>query len=99
MARIRNVVQPLVYKALIEKPETRTDDFILVLEVLKNFVNEDMQIETVLKHHTELGIPSFASILRSRRKLQSKYPELINKKTAEMRADAEKHYKDYARNG
>lgn len=97
MARIQNV-QPLVYKALVDKPETRTDDFILVLEVLKNFITAEMRLETVLEHHTELGIPSFASILRSRRKLQRKYPELVNKKAAEMRAEAEKDYIDYAYN-
>jgi hypothetical protein len=97
MARIQKV-QPLVYNALVDKPETRTDDFILVLEVLKNFVTAEMGLETVLKHHTELGIPSFASIIRIRRKLQSKHPELVNEATAEMRLAAEKDYKDYALN-
>lgn len=97
MARIKNV-QPLVYKALTDNPITRTDDFILVLEVLKNFVTAEMRLETVLEHHTELGIPSFASILRIRRKLQRKYPELVNETTAEMRAKAETDYKDYALN-
>lgn len=97
MARIQNV-QPLVYNALVDNPETRTDDFILVLEVLKNFVTPEMRLETVLEHHTELGLPSFASILRTRRKLQRKYPELVNEKAAEMREKAEKDYKDYALN-
>lgn len=97
MARIQNV-QPLVYNALVDKPETRTDDFILVLEVLKNFVTPEMRLETVLEHHIELGLPSFASILRTRRKLQRKYPELVNETAAEMREKAEKDYKDYALN-
>lgn len=97
MARIGKV-QPLVYNALVDKPETRTDDFILVLEVLKNFVTPEMRLETVLEHHVELGIPSFASILRSRRKLQKKHPELVNKKAAEIRAQEETEYKKYALN-
>ena len=97
MARLIRV-QPLVYNALVDKPETRTDDFILVLEVLKNFVTPEMRLETVLEHHIELGLPSFASILRSRRKLQKKYPELVNEKAAEIRAQEEKEYKDYAIN-
>ena len=97
MARIQNV-QPLVYEALVNTPETRTDDFILVLEVLKHFVTAEMRLETVLEHHTELGIPSFASIIRIRRKLQSKYPELVDEKAAKMRAEAEKDYKEYALN-
>lgn len=97
MARIQKV-QPLVYNALVDKPETRTDDFILVLEVLKNFVNPEMRLETVLEHHVELGIPSFASILRSRRKLQRKHPELVNETAAEIRAQEETEYRDYALN-
>lgn len=97
MARVKQV-QPLVYNALVDNPETRTDDFILVLEVLKNFVTPEMRIETVLEHHVELGIPSFASILRSRRKLQRKYPELVNETAAEIRAQEEKEYRAYALN-
>ena len=96
MARIMNV-QPLVYSALVDNPETRKDDFILILEVLKNFVTPEMRLETVLEHHTELGIPSFASILRTRRKLQRKYPELEDAKATKMRAEAEKDYKAYAK--
>lgn len=97
MTRIQKV-QPLVYKALTDNPETRTDDFILVLEVLKNFITGEMRLETVLEHHAELGIPSFASILRIRRRLQAQYPELTNQATAEMRAEAEKDYRAYALN-
>ena len=97
MARIQKV-QPLVYNALVDNPETRTDDFILVLEVLKNFVTPEMRLETVLEHHRELGIPSFASILRSRRKLQRKYPELVNETAAKIRAEEEREYKEYALN-
>lgn len=95
MARLRKV-QPLVYNALADHPETRTDDFILVLEVLKNFVTPEMRLETVLEHHEELGLPSFASILRTRRKLQRKYPELVNTTTAQMREAAEEDYRKYA---
>lgn len=97
MARIQKV-QPLVYNALVDNPETRTDDFILVLEVLKNFVTPEMRLETVLEHHVELGIPSFASILRSRRKLQRKHPELVNETAAAIRAHEETEYRDYALN-
>lgn len=97
MERIKNV-QPLVQKALVEKPETRKDDFLLVLEVYKNFISPNKHLKTVLTHHKELGVPSFASIIRIRRKLQKKYPELENESTAEMRANAEKEYKAYAVN-
>lgn len=97
MARIKKV-QPLVHKALIDNPETRADDFLLVLEVYKNFAVPNMSFDSVFKYHKELGLPSFASIMRSRRKLQSKYPELVNEKAAEVRAQEEKEYREYALN-
>ena len=97
MKRIQKV-QPLVYDALVNAPETRADDFILMLEVFKNFVTSEMSIEAVFKHHLELGLPSFASIIRIRRKLQKQYPELENDTTAKMRNKAEKDYKEYAIN-
>ena len=97
MARIKKV-EPLVYKALVDKPSTRTDDFILVLEVFKEFVPNGAMFEKVLEYHNQLGLPSFASIIRIRRKLQRKHPELVNDQTAEMRTKAETDYKAYAVN-
>ncbi len=97
MARIKKV-QPLVYNALVDHPETRADDYMLVLEVYKNFISVDMSLKTILEHHIELGLPSFASIARCRRKLQRKYPELVNKTAADIRAKEEREYKGYALN-
>lgn len=97
MARIKKV-QPLVYAALVDNPETRKDDFILILEVLKNFVTTEMNLETVLKHHVELGIPSFASIIRIRRILQSKHPELVDEAAANVREAEETEFREYALN-
>lgn len=90
-------VQQMVYKALVDNPVTRTDDFLLVLDVLKNYVTTDMSVETVLEHHIELKVPSFASIVRARRKLQTKYPELINETVAQIRAEEEREFKAYAK--
>ena len=97
MARVSKV-QPLVLRALEEKPETRADDHILVLEVYNHFVCAEMSLKTVLEHHIELGLPSFASILRARRKLQRKRPDLVNAKAEEMRTEEEKEYRAYALN-
>ena len=97
MARIAKV-QQIVHNILIDKPETRADDFILSLEVYKNFVSVEMSLETVFAYHIEFGLPSFASIVRARRKLQKKYPELVNKETAEIRAQEEEEYRAYALN-
>lgn len=97
MARIQKV-QPIVYEALLNCPEARADDYILVLEVYKHFISVEMSIKTVLEHHIELGLPSFASIIRTRRKLQEKHPELVNETAAAMREGEEKEYKAYALN-
>lgn len=97
MARISKV-QQIVHNILLDIPETRADDHILVLEVYKKFISVEMSIRTVLEHHIELGLPSFASIVRARRKLQAKYPELVNKTAAEIRAEEETEYRSYALN-
>lgn len=97
MARISKV-QPIVHKALVYRPETRADDYILVLEVYKHFISAEMSLNTVLEHHIELGLPSFASILRARRKLQRKHPELVNDTMAEIREGEREEYKAYALN-
>lgn len=97
MARIQNV-QPIVYNALVDHPETRADDYKLVLEVYKHFTSVEMSFKTVLEQHIELGLPSFASILRTRRKLQRKHPELVDEKAAEIRESEREEYKAYALN-
>lgn len=91
-------IEPLVYNALLNFPETRKDDFLLVLAVYQNTINPDMRFDLVCKHHKALGLPSFASVIRIRRKLQREYPELVNPETAEMRTEAEEDYKNYAIN-
>ena len=92
-------VEPLVYEALVNNPATRSDDFLLIREVLKNFVTDNMPLDTVLTHHVELGVPSFASIVRVRRKLQEVHPRLNpSDKVKEIRAAEEEQYLDYVRN-
>ena len=98
MANLYNKVQPLVFSALVDHPETRADDFKLVREVYNNFVSGEMSFNTVLEHHIELGLPSFASISRARRKLQKMYPDLVSAEVAEIRAGEEKEYRAYALN-
>lgn len=97
MARISKV-QPIVYEVLLNNPEARVDDYILVLEVYKHYINPEMNFNTVLEHHIELGLPSFASILRTRRKLQNKYPELVNATMAAIREGEREEYRAYALN-
>jgi hypothetical protein len=97
MAKLAKV-QPLVFNALVDLPETRKDDYLLTLEVFKNFVSEDMSLKTVFEHHVELGLPSITSIARVRRKLQREFPELTDTAAQEVRAGEEREYRAYAIN-
>lgn len=88
----------LVFIALMDNPKARGDDFILYNEVLKNFIAEDMTLSTVLKHHVELRLPSFASIDRARRKLQKEHKELRpSESIRKIRKEEEQAYRAFAK--
>lgn len=97
MARIQKV-QPIVLEVLEKQPAARSDDFILILEVLKHYVPSEFNIEWCLKHHVQLGLPSFASIIRIRRKLQIKYPHLVDPVAKAVRDKEQEEFKSYALN-
>ena len=98
MSRLRTI-EPKVKEALINNPRARKDDFILILEVYKLYdtINSDTKLYTALINHKQLGLPSFASIIRIRRKLQQDDPSLCDAATVEERAEAEADYVDYVR--
>lgn len=96
MARIY-LVEPIVEEALRGKPETRGDNFLLYIEVLKKFIDTNMSLDFVFRHHIALGIPSLESITRSRRKLQEKDPTLRDEKASKIRAEEELEYFDYSK--
>lgn len=90
----------LVEKALIEYPITRKDDFILYATVIHyiepNIVHQPIGV--VLKAHKELGIPSFETITRARRKIQEENIELCDEETKEKRKQRELEFrKEYGR--
>lgn len=92
-------IEPKVREALLHNPAARKDDFILIAEVYKNYVPLDISLKAALINHKQLGLPSFASIIRVRRMLQSTDPSLCDKATVEKRADAEADYRDYSTEG
>lgn len=97
MARIKKV-EKLVYASLVNKPETRSDDFLLILDVLKTFVSPNVSLETVMTYHKVLGIPSIETITRTRRKLQNEYPELVDAEAKKIRKKEEEEFFQYAIN-
>ena len=51
-----------------------------------------------MEQYKYLGLPSFESVGRTRRKLQAKYPELAgNARVRRLRAEGEKAYRKYAK--
>jgi len=96
MQKIKGV-QQLVHQTLIENPATRGDDFLLVLEVIKKYIPSGFDLEWCLKNHNKLGLPSFASIIRTRRKLQVKHEELAAAKQVQQFREVKRgQYVQYA---
>lgn len=70
-------LKTIVRNVLILNTKTRSDDFILIGEVIKNLgINDKLPLNHLIEHHNELEIPSFESITRARRALQEKEPWL-----------------------
>lgn len=98
-------VKSLVKTILTEKPETRDDDELLWLvavdTVAKNQKREwvcDLRFKIAVAYLRELGLPTFETVSRARRKLQEEYPELRGSENARRgRAKKEQTFKEFAR--
>ena len=98
MKRLKKL-EPQIKEILTEQPATRKDDFLLVNEVYRNYIPLDMPVGEALKNHKRYNLPTFASIIRVRRMIQSQDPSLCDAKTVDKRLDAEGDYIDYSREG
>lgn len=95
MAKISKI-EPLVEKALRESKNCRKDDFLLYLTVISNFLDTGISIKTALVNHNILGLPSFETITRCRRKLQERDITLKDENMAVIREREQEDYKEYA---
>lgn len=80
--------------------ETRDDDMLLYLKVCNAYLKGAgaMPLAEVMTQYKYLGLPSFESVCRIRRKLQAKHPELAgNRHVRRVRAKGEKDYRNYAK--
>ena len=93
------IVEETVLDVLLESEEARRDDFILISKTLEKTNPEtvNMTIEQVLLNSKKLGIPSFASITRARRKLFKKYPQLCPEDIKRNRKNEAEQYKKYSK--
>lgn len=97
MAKI-NTIHNTVKRILEQKPETRSDDWLLILEVWKEYVVTDISVECLFTHHIELGVPNFESIRRCRQKIQENNPQLVDAEAMAIRRAEEREYRNYALN-
>jgi hypothetical protein len=97
MAKL-NKIKNIVLRVLEKNTEARKDDFVLFSLVCDEMgVPTNFDMRTMLLNHRLFGLPSMKSVERARRKIQAEQPELKDAKTAEIRADEEVEYKEFAR--
>lgn len=91
-------IEKAVLEVLEDIPETREDDFILLLEVSKRTGAKitGRHFTDAMRHHKELKIPNWKSVERARRKIQAQRPDLISPEAAKKRRKAEDTYKEYS---
>ena len=90
-------VEEIVYQILMSNPKTRDDDFELVAEYYYRLCPEvvNMKFSHVFLGHKEIGLPSFESITRARRKIQAQHIALASEKTIQKRNQLENEYRNY----
>lgn len=81
MSELRNLTE-LIRTILEDKPETRSSDNLLYIEVLKHYTAATgkptltIPVMTLYKHLTEWKVPSIETVGRCRRKAQQENPHL-----------------------
>lgn len=103
MKRLRDITQK-VKGILIENKQTRNDDNVLYLHVLRKYGEEygididSMSIPMLFLHCNALRLPSYKSVERARRKMQEQHPEIwCDDDTQRLRDKQEMKYKKYAK--
>ena len=100
MAEILEKLEPRVQSILEDHEDTRGDDAILYGRYIDRFRPDlsDVPATTLFRHHKEYQVPSYESVTRIRRKVQTKNEHLLPvEKTRQKRERAEQDYIDYAR--
>ena len=88
-------------RAVLQKDkEARNDDMLLYLKVCNGCLKDTgaMPFAEVMAQYKYLGLPSFESVGRTRRKLQAEHPELLGSiRIQKLRAKQEQNYRRYAK--
>lgn len=98
--RYLKTIERKVRTILAQNEDARNDDMVLYL-VLCNACLKDagaLPLAEIMTQYKYLGLPSFESVSRTRRKLQAKHPELAGSRSVQkLRATGEKAYRKYAK--
>lgn len=92
-----NQVQTRVHQILIEAPEARNSDSFLYAEYVLRHTPEfaTVGLYNALTRYSSF-LPSYESVSRARRKIQSEYPELqATMSRREYRAKLEQEYREH----
>lgn len=94
-------IEDVVEKILDMKEDARSSDDVLYLYVCEHFYNgvSSMTVNDFFRCRTEISCPTFASVVRLRRKVFEKRPELKPITVTELREGMIPVYVDYALNG
>lgn len=98
---IKNTAE-LVKQVLTESESARNSDMKLYVELCMrlNPIAATMPFWTVLLNLKEYDLPNIETVRRTRQKLQAEFPELAgSEKIQSIRADREKDFREYAREG
>ena len=93
-------IEGKVRAVLQENEDARNDDMVLYLALCNLYLENagNMPLAQILTNHKELGLPSFESMGRTRRKLQERHPELLGSvRMQKIRVSGEKAYRKYAK--
>ncbi len=100
--QLRNLkkIEEVVEKILDAKENARENDDMLYLYCCEYFCKgiSSMTLKDFLKTRNEISCPNFASVVRARRKIFERRPELKPEKITKIRKEMEDVYIDYARN-
>lgn len=91
-------LEPIVRKVLENNIHARNDNFVLVLEVYKDLdIPVKFEFMGLMLEHSKYELPSFESVVRARRKVVEKFPELQATKVIEkLRKEQEQIYRKFA---
>ncbi len=94
------LIESRVKQILEDEPNTRGDDYVLYGRYISKYHNSLVSINLVdaLTNHIELGMPSFETVTRVRRRLQADTLSLRPTESTRLkRKSQEENFIDYAR--